>query len=166
MRPYTVQTMESMQARCIEVGECWIWQGGNDGHGKPVCKHRGKVVNPRRIVRELTDKKPLGPGVQVVPACHNPKCISPACSIRTDPKGRARIANERGAFNNPSKIRRSAMTKRAKSWITEDVVSKVRSARTAVEASELTGVSLSHSKAIRRGEARRDYGSPFAGLGA
>lgn len=166
-RQMIIHTLESLFARCDECGNCWLWKGANDGHGKPSTKHGGKTVNPRRVARELKDGTPLKPGQQVVPTCHNRLCISPECSIRTTAKGRARIANERGAFNNPAKNRRAAMTKRAKSHISEEMVATVRAARTAAEAASQTGVSLSHSKAIRRGDARKEYrGNPFSGLGA
>lgn len=164
-RPFVIHTLASLRARCDEIGDCWIWKGATDGHGKPSARHAGKGTNPRRVVRALKDGHPIQPGELVVATCHNPRCISPACSVRTDDKGRARIANEGGAYSNPAKNRRGAMTKRAKSWITEDAVAAIRAARTALEASQQTGVSLSHSKAIRRGAARKDYTSPFRGLG-
>lgn len=165
-RPFVVHTVESLRARCVEEGECWIWQGASDGHGKPSTKHNGRTANPRRVVRELVDRKPLPPGVQVVPACHNSMCISPACCVKTDHRGRARIANERGAFSNPAKNRLGAMTKRAKSWITDEMVALIRAARNGPEAAHETGVSLSHCKAIRRGIARKDYSSPWASMPA
>jgi hypothetical protein len=56
------------------------------------------------------------------------------------------------------------MTKRAQSWITEEMVARIKAAPNGKVAAELTGVSHSHAKNIRRGTARADFANPFGGL--
>jgi hypothetical protein len=164
-RPTLTQTVESLRARCVEEGDCWIWKGCTDSHGRPQARHNGMVQYVRRLLRELTDGKPV-PSNKMVPClCGQSLCVSPACSLVTDSQGKARLASQRGAFNRPDKLLRMVATMRAKSPITDALVGQIRTAegpcsRIAAE----TGVSLSHVKAIRRGAARKDYSSPFAGL--
>ena len=154
-------------SRCTEEGECWLWAGALDGHGRPQKRHKGRTVYVRRLVRELTDGAQVPENRVVANGCGRPLCVSPACSCVVTHQQRARMAAARGSYNDAAKTLRSMATRRATSWITEDMVKQIRNApppasRIAAE----TGVSLSHVKAIRRGAARRDLSSPFAGLRA
>lgn len=167
MRPFTIQTLESIQTRCILEGDCWLWTGGLDGHGRPQCKHQGKVWYVRRLARELTDGKPLQRNLVVACECGQKLCVSPHCSVAVSSKTRARMAVARGSYSRPDKIAKSTMAIRAKSRFSEDLIQRVRTMPppcTAISAE--TGISLSHVKSIRRGTARVPFSNPFAGLGA
>lgn len=161
------QHLDMILSRCDEVGNCWIWNGGLDGHGRPQKRHAGKTVYVRRLVRELADGQPV-PADKVVPAsCGCKLCVSPHCSSITTTRQKALMAAKRGVYNNPAKLAKMALTRRAKSHISDELVEQIRSAdgpcsRIAAD----TKVSLSHVKAIRRMTARRPMNSPFAGLGA
>lgn len=154
-------------SRCDEEGQCWVWKGGLDGHGRPQKRHNGKTVYVRRLVRELADGEPV-PAHLVVPAsCGNKLCVSPECSSRATHKKKAAMAVKRGSYNNAAKTATMVASKRAKSWITDDMVEHIRMAPgPASRIAEETRVSVSHVKAIRRGDARRPLASPFSGLGA
>jgi hypothetical protein len=154
-----------LKSRCNEEGTCWIWTGAQDGHGRAQTRHGGKVVYVRRLVRELTDNKPIPAGFVVAASCGNKLCVSPVCSCVATEKERAQMAAARGAFGGAIRTRNMTATKQATSRITADMVQRIRLApppcsRIAHE----VGVSVSHVKAIRRGTARRDLGNPFAGL--
>lgn len=159
------QHLDMIRSRCDEVGECWIWKGALDGHGRPQKRHKGKTVYVRRLVRELVDGQPV-PADKVVPAsCGCRQCVSPYCSSVTTTRQKAVMAAKRGVYNNPAKIAKMAMTIRSKSHISDELVEQIRSAegpcsRIAAE----TNVSLSHVKAIRNMKARKPINSPFAGL--
>lgn len=161
------QHLDMIGSRCDEVGECWIWKGALDGHGRPQKRHNGKTVYVRRLVRELVDGQPV-PADKVVPAsCGCRQCVSPHCSSVTTTRQKAVMAAKRGVYNNPAKLAKMALTRRAKSHISDELVEQIRSAegpcsRIAAE----TNVSLSHVKAIRNMTARKPINSPFAGLGA
>lgn len=160
--------LDDIKARCDEVGECWIWNGYVDSYGAPLAYVGNRKMRAvRRIVRELTDGSPIPDGHVVVAKCGERRCVSPRCSMCATEKLKAQMTAERGAFINPVRDAKVALYRRAKSHITEEMVEHIRLApgptrRIAAE----TKVSLSHVKAIRRGEARKPLGSPFAGLGA
>lgn len=157
--------LETIKDRCIEEGECWLWQGSLDGHGRPQKRHEGKTVYVRRLVRELADGEPVPRGLVVAAKCGQKLCVSPHCSVSATTKRKAQMAAKRGAYNNPSKAAKMTLMKRAASWITDELVQQIRMAPApASRIAQETGVSLSHVKAIRRGTARRDFSSPFAGL--
>ncbi len=165
-RPRTTPTLPALQSRCIEEGDCWLWQGGRDGHGRPAARHRGVSCNPRRLVRELVDGKPIPSGRVVAARCGQKLCISPACSVIATNKQRGELAAQRGAFNSAGKTARMMATKRAASRYSDALIEQVRhhpgpSSQIAAE----TGMSASHVKAIRRGESRVSYATnPWAGL--
>ena len=159
------ETQRKVQDRCIEEGDCWIWQGCVCGRGQRPCVNwGGKTRYVQRVVWE-SQHGPVKRGLVVTPSCGNRLCVSPNCLKLVTNKTSKQMAAARGAFSNPSKIRRSALTVRARSWITEEMVQQIKAARTGKEAHEATGVSLSHCKAIRRGAARASFANPFSGLG-
>lgn len=161
------QHIALIKSRCDEVGECWIWNGALDGHGRPQKRHEGKTVYVRRLVRELADGKPV-PADKVVPAsCGCKKCVSPKCSSITTTREKAVMAARRGVYSSPAKLARMVLTVRAKSHISDELVERIRASDgPCSRISAETKVSLSHVKAIRRLAARKPMSSPFAGLGA
>jgi hypothetical protein len=163
-KPY-LQTLEKLKAKCEEVGECWIWQGAHDGKGRPVCVHNGKRISPRRLARQLTDGKEIQRHLVTACECGDIQCISPACSVVVTIKTAHRMAADRGAYSNAARDRRMALTKRAASPYGDEVIEAVKLAKSAAVAAKETGMSASHAKAIRAGRSRKDYSSPFAGLG-
>lgn len=159
--------LKIIKSRCKEDGECWIWTGATDDRGRPTMHYKGKTMAVRRVVRMLTDGKDIPTGMQVPCECGRTGCVSPECSSVTTPKQRAVMAASRGAFNRPDAMLKSMMTTRARSHITEEMVRRIRDADgPAWRVADAEGVSLSHAKSIRAHRARRDYSSPFAGLGA
>jgi len=159
------ENLALIRSNCTEEGNCWLWNGGLDGHGRPQKRHKGKTVYVRRVVRELADGEPVPPHLVVPASCGNKLCVSPECSCRATHKTRATMAAKRGAYNNAAKTAKQTAAKRAKSWITEDMVEHIRAAPgPASRIAEQTKVSLSHVKAIRRGDARRPLANPFGGL--
>lgn len=156
--------LKLIRSRCTEEGECWLWDGCLDGHGRPQKRHNGKTVYVRRLVRELVDG-PVPASMVVAASCGTKRCVSPSCSCTVTHTKKAKMAATRGAYSNPAKFAKMVASRRATSRITEEMVRQIRLApppasRIAVE----MNVSESHVKAIRRGSARKDMSSPFAGL--
>lgn len=157
--------LEDIRTHCTEEGKCWLWNGGCDGHGRPQCRHGGKTAYVRRLVRELADGKPVPRHLETACACGRKLCVSPECSVATTPKRRAQMASQRGAFRNVNKAIKCALTKRAKSHISDELVKWIKDAPgTCRDIAHGAGISLSHIKAMRNGTARKDYSNPFAGL--
>lgn len=152
--------------RCIEEGDCWVWQGACAGgeRGGPCVNWGGKTKRVRRMLWEALNG-PIKPRLVVAATCGNRKCVSPSCAVCVSNKKSKQMAAARGAFSGADKIRKATAANRARSWITDAVVEQIKSARTAKEANAATGVSVSWAKAIRAGRGRVSFGNPFAGLG-
>lgn len=164
-----MSTLQAIRLRCTECGDCWLWDGAlcggyNGSHRTPSMHFRGKTASVRRVVYELRHGG-IPEGKVISPRCGQRLCVSPECLQALTVKQSKERAAKRGAFSNPGKNRRGAMTKRARSWITDEMVAQIRTANVASrKIAADTGVSLSHVKAIRRGQARRDYANPLGGL--
>lgn len=157
--------LDLIRSRCIEDGQCWLWQGGCDGHGRPQIRHEGVVVYTRRLARQLRDGKPVPAHLRVPNACGRKTCVSPECSVIGTVATVRKMAADRGSYLKANRNIRQMQTKRARSAIDEDVVRGIRNAPgPCSRIADETGVSLSHVKAIRRGTARRDLSNPFGGL--
>lgn len=164
-KPY-VQTLDKIKAKCDEVGDCWLWNGAHDGKGRPVCVHMGERISVRRIAKQLDEGREIQAHLVVACKCGDIRCVSPSCAVITTVKKAHQMAAERGSYSNPARDRRMALAKRARSPYGADAIAIVMGAETAKQGAQLTGMSASHAKAIRRGISRRDYSNPFAGLGA
>lgn len=157
--------IERIRAKCIDDAGCWLWQGTTSASGMPRMCYEGK---PDQIVRRLIERhrtgQPIPPGVVVSPTCGNPMCVNPDhLKARTIAEARAAAA-ERGAYLNRARMRKSALTKRARSRITDETIAAIKAAKNSPEAARLTGVSVSYAWSIRVGRARQDYSNPFIGL--
>jgi hypothetical protein len=167
MKP-VVHTIESLKTRCIEEGDCWLWQsrvkksGRKERRATPVIGR--KAVPVRRVMAELKTRKAVAPGLVASPSCGNALCVNPDhVAVQTVAEARAMAASF-GAYVNPNRILKATLTMRAKSAYTEDVIRAIRSAPTGIEAAQLTGINLGYVYEIRSGNARRELNNPFAGL--
>jgi hypothetical protein len=161
-----LQTLGGLKCRCTEEGQCWLWHGSEDGQGRPVAIHMGKRHPARRLARQFADGKEVPADKVVTSTCGNLACISPECSVITTNAMAHKMAAARGDYRNAERDRRMALSKRAQSTISDELVERIRAADNGRKAADETGVSYSHAKAIRAGRSRKDYSSPFAGLGA
>lgn len=161
-----------IESRIVEDGGCRRWMGQLQGYSASKPKHRGcpaltiegKTTSLRRwLYRQWHGEIPAG--LVISPACGDHLCLSKRCLQAVTESQSKQAAAARGVFSgNLSKNRKNAMTRRAGSWITDEVVEQVRAASSAAEAARLTGVSLGYCKDIRAGKNRRDYSSPFVSL--
>jgi hypothetical protein len=159
-----LHSVKSLLSRCIEEGDCQIWQGATDGYGRAQTRHDGRIWYVRRLMFELTAGRPIKPGLVMACKCGNPRCVSMICAVETTNKGRARLAVARDAYRNADKIRRMTVTRRANSKFSDELVEQIRNMdESCAKISKAVGMSLSHVKAIRRGTIRIDYKTnPFA----
>ena len=159
-RQHHAATLEGIKARCVTEGDCWLWQGASDGHGRANMRRDGRSVPVRRVVRELVDGQPIPTGKRVAAKCWVKECVSPECSVIVSHKVALRMAAKRGAYGNLSRTMKGMATKRASAKFSEDVIALVRAQPgTSKEAAAANGMSVSHAKAIRRGVARASFGA-------
>jgi hypothetical protein len=157
--------VEDIQGRCIEEGDCLIWQGRTK-QGMPVFCPNGSTVSARKALYEAI-RGPVPAGKLVSATCGHPQCMARAHIAALTPLQSKALAVKRGAYQNPARVRKAAATVRAKSRYPDEVIAQIREAESPQEASRMTGVNLAYAYAIRAGVARREYtNNPFSGLGA
>lgn len=160
--------METLHARCVEVGECWDWQGSRSGTGHPMTRHDGKAVLVRRLIAELSGK-PIQVGKKAYMSCENPNCVNPEhISARTHKQIMTR-QGALGKLSDPTRIAKIAATKRAgpQAKLSMEIVREIRAATTTHEAeAKKRGVHPSKIASIRAHRCWRElHNNPWVGLG-
>lgn len=160
-------TIEAIYARCIEEGECWIWQGPVDTHGVPIMRITGsrKLHSVRRHILQINGRV-LGK-LRATNTCSVPLCVNPEHAVGWTMKQLiTRAAQETGYANNRLRNAKIAAKKRALSPIPPELIEEIR---TSPESGRAIALRLGHCQAtiqaIRAYETWKDYNSPFAGLG-
>lgn len=165
-------TLARITSRLVEEGICQRWTGQLQGYSPKQPRHKGcpaltiegKTTSLRRwLYRHWHGEIPAGKVIS--PSCGDHLCLAKGCLEAITEKESKQAAAARGVFSgNLAKNRKNALSRRAGSWITDDMVATIRAARSASHGAELTGVSLGYCKDIRSGKNRRDYSSPFVSL--
>lgn len=156
--------MEKVRARCVECGDCLLWPGAMTTRG-PVLTLAQKQVQLRRCVWEHAHGKPFPPDRVTSIDCENANCLADNHIVaRTRAQLNARTLKRRTSVSRNARI---AMTKRKSSKLSDHGAEDIRtSGLPPQEAADKWGVSKAYVYMIRAGRFRRDYASPFAGLGA
>lgn len=159
-------TLERIQSKCIEDGDCWIWQGQFISHAPRIWKG-DKYVSVRQEVVTFLGK--LRPEAEYFgTTCRNPMCVCPDhIAQRTKAEQlqmRARLGSTGTSLQMRS--RRAAETMRAKvGKVTQEQAREIRVAdRTLKDLSEEYGIAMETVRRIRAGMTRKDNSNPFAGL--
>ena len=148
-------------ARCTEDGDCLIWDGATNARG-PVLTHKQVQYSLRRLVWEDKFKKPFPADRLASVSCGHKACLAHVVA-RTRAIVNSLSAKQFGAL----KGRAAALAVRAKSKLSQEAVRAIRiDERRAEEVAAEHGITAAYVYMLRRGEFRRDYSSPFAGLGA
>ena len=95
-----MHTLESIHARCEEVGECWVWMGKMTAQRHPSASHNGKSMLVRRRVFELVhgtlpDTRRFG----IVTTCGNHRCVNPEHLRNASRASMVRLAYKNGRRN-------------------------------------------------------------------
>ncbi len=163
-RGVAVQTMETLLARTVEVGECREWQG-YVGNGVPQVSHQGKVVAVRRLMLELQGRT-LRPGDHAGCSCGNSLCVQHIVQRTHAQHARAMSKSPaRSELARAAKLAQHARAHRAK--ITMEIAREIRcSPDSGPVLAARYGIDKGLVSRIRRNEAWREFSSPFAGLGS
>ncbi len=160
-------TLNEIKARCEEVGECWIWQGGFLRGRFPIVKIANKSVYPKREAWKAANGKDIPAGNCVVnkKTCNDPHCCNPD-HLTTATKRQVLQRTVSDGKLHTTKVRANiAMTKRAKSKLSDEAVQEIRYSDEPVSVlAAKHGISDTYGYMIRRGNSRKDYSNPFAGL--
>lgn len=160
-----VQTIDSLRAKTVEEGDCWLWTGPTH-EGRARVSHEGRLVYARRLMQQLAGKSVQG---VVTTTCDNPLCLNPdhlATISRAAHQKRMTAASNTGTVL-ALKSAKVAQTKRqttAKLTLEQARAIRVSDDSTRV-LSERYGVNRRLVYRIRMGLSWREHGNnPFAGL--
>lgn len=160
-------TLQWLEERVKEDDGCWVWQGVITRYGQPQATlftpQGRKTALVRRVVWELTHERSLATNQWVSCRCKTPGCVHPEHVMRL-----ARGMSARGTKKTEVTKAKIAATKQARSrWPNGEIVKMAQeSPLNNVALAAQIGCHHSTIAKIRRGQLRKQYGNPFAGLGA
>lgn len=161
---YAEITMELIASKCVEDGDCLIWQYGA-AHGAPYMSLNSKSVPVRRWIAENVMNKDVGRYV-VTSSCMNKMCVCPDhLVVVTRAKLQKMIADHTGFASHP--VRRQKLIEAAKRVHGFDPELRQRildDPRPQREIAREIGKSQDFVSKIKRGKSYRDLVSPWAGL--
>lgn len=151
-----------LQARVREDDEgCWIWTGCMSKAGQPQATINYQHFLVRRAVWQAAHNRVLLPTTWVGVKCGKHGCTHPDCLVA---RGRAEAL--RGHHMTVAHKATIARVKRAKSAITDEMIAEIMTSNEPDKViAERLGVCASYPSKVRQGRLRRQYSSPFAGLG-
>lgn len=158
-----VHTLETIKARMIEEGDCWIWQAAVS-HNSPALRHDGRVMYVRRFIAQYLQGKDTE-GKYVTHNCGNPMCVNPAhVIVCTRQKLQLLAAQNTRYGESPLRSQRIARAKQAVSSLTWDDVRRIRAMEgTSRAIARELGMNFSRVHKIRMHQSWRET-NPFTGL--
>lgn len=158
-------TWARIRCRCVEDGDCLLWDGSVDRRGFPrfniKVNGKPKTYQVRRLAWELKNGRPVPAGMKVTSTCGHRLCLQ-HLDLITHGEAVSKAANQ------PQSIARriaNGLKMRAVAKLDMEKARYIReSTKTTVELAGELGVSFSQAARIRRGEAWKEYSNPFAGL--
>lgn len=144
--------IEAITARCVEEGECLLWQG-HMGNGSPQVYVNDRYWQCRRVVFEAM-RGPIPAGRSPVMKCRSPACLNHDHMALMTPAQIGALAAKEGKFATPERRARIALARRnASEKLDSQKVAEILACDTAREAAQLHGIHKSMAARIRRGEA-------------
>ncbi len=166
--PRTFHTLESLQARTVEEGDCWLWRGYIQNGTPQVMRYgEGKkgMYSVRRFLRELQTGRPQ-PSGHYGNVCGNPLCVAPDHILYKNVKNHMRdmaLNRIHGPVDRLKK--RQVRIDKGLTKLDMEKAQEIRvSSETSAELAQKYGVNQSLIKRIRAGRAWRVLSGPFAGL--
>lgn len=181
MKPVAVSSLADIRARCIEIGDCWEWQGAVGGNGVPcVClptaypklpDSRSARVTVAALAWEAHTGKPAQ-GKVVWRTCCNQLCVNPKHLLTgTRAQMSADLVGQGVYRRKPSTIAAITNAKRKVAKLTIEKAREIRCSELSdAEIAPIYGIHRSLVLRIRRGEAWRETVGPASifsmGVGA
>lgn len=151
--------------RCIECGDCLLWQGALHHKRNPIVKISGKV-QPIRVMMLRARGLKMGGKLKSGTTCESSRCIEPSHVVRVMAETVCKQAVARTGYHlNPARNKKIALSRKHRNKVDEQMrvaILEAQGPQRAIAAK--FGVSQHTVSEIKRGERFKDYSSPFAGL--
>lgn len=167
-KPRTEPTLDSLQARIIEEGECWLWQGYIQNNTPQVVSYADgskRMVSVRKLMRQLITGQ-AQPDGHYGHTCGNYQCVNPDHTVFRGEAAHLKHMNKKRKVTavTASKLRKYKVES-GQAKLDESKAQEIRlSTEPAPVLAKRYGVSKSWINKIKRGEVWRVLTSPFAGL--
>lgn len=162
--PPTLHTAESLRVRCVEEGECLIWQGYFAGR-TPMVYNITRMVSVRRLFTLLTRGAAKGGGYYV-PTCGDDRCVDPKHTAwHSRSEHASKMAKNANASISAQQVRRAKVSNTRRS-ISVQAVMEIRNSDEPVRVlAAKYGISRTMIQRYKTGKSGVSLSlNPFAGL--
>jgi len=159
-----VHTVEGLRARCIEEGDCLLWQG-YFAVGTPMVSDNRKMTSVRKLFTQIITGEAKRGGFFVA-GCGNRSCVEPTHTVWRTQRNHAMAMNKKINGSASAKLINSARISATKRRVSLEAIRDMQnsSERTVVLA-ERYGLSKAMVNMYRSGKAGATLATnPFAGL--
>lgn len=157
--------IDQINARCVDVGDCWEWQGAMQACGStPVVRINQKTIGVRRLLLQH-----LGVNVRgkvCTYKCGNPLCVNPE-HLEAISRKKLSLRLVKETRYTASVLRKSKIAEQARrrAKLTSELACEIKQADGTQRSIALRfGVSQATVSCIKRGKTWKDYTNPFAQL--
>ena len=157
-RAKAVTSLDDIKARCVEIGECWEWQGTVVGYDKnqPVHMVDRKMHKVHQTAFKLAGKNSPA-GMYLVRECGNCLCVNPAHITPMTRSDQMKLAASLGRCSRPDQVAARTKGVRAASKLySPELARTIRTMRSCgallKDIAEQTGVSASVAAKVCSGE--------------
>jgi len=160
-----IDLVAHVRDRCIEVGDCWEWQGAMQSCGStPVIRIKQKTTSVRRLLLQAAGVNVHGRVCTY--KCGNELCVNPE---HLEAIGRKKLSKRVADSTKytASVMRKVKLAKKARQRgkLTPELVAEIKQAEgTQRQIAARYGISQATVSCIRRGATWRDYANPFTQL--
>ena len=167
-RTRITQTFESLQARTVEEGDCWIWQGYIQNKTPQVVDYpdgKKKMVSVRMLLRQLQTGQPQPKG-HYGNTCGDVRCVNPEHTIwKSEAVHMKAMQKKRKVTDITANKLRKYRVESGKAKLNEESAAEIRvSQETGPVLAERYGVSRGLINRIKRHQSWRILISPWQGL--
>lgn len=167
-----IVNLETIKARCIEEGECWIWQGSVSPGDVPSMRipqaidPKRPLVGVRRWIAQHQGKQIAG--LFATNSCEDKRCVCPDHVVVMTRKRLQKRAGKTIRKNESPAVATTRVQARIRSGNLKIGYEKAREIRLSDKPAEEWAAELGcHVTTVfqaKSGKTWRDYSSPFAGL--
>lgn len=177
--PEGAYLLARIRARCVEEGDCLIWQGCISsssnasrggypiikvGYGQPCKTVRRAIVE---VAGDKNGNRDLKPRQPVETTCGERLCVAQEHLVVSTPVKVGKRMAKAGKLSSLARSAKIAASKRATGKLTMEQALEIRfSDESGPVLAERYGVHRSQINNIKRGDAWRDHRNPYAALGA
>lgn len=156
-------SLDKIFSRCIEEGDCLIWQDSVNSCGQPMVSVGGKSVAARGLVFEAAGK-PLRKGHKITTSCDCRRCLKPEHVVQMTAAAIVKRACKKRGIAHRMRLAAAARPKSKLNGQTDDVLRRIHEGESQSAIALDLGVSKGAIWRLATGRSFRSYGNHFPGV--